>query len=150
MTEPALTAPESGDAASPERSRRGALPGQKGQAPFEPTEDMRTKVRSLAKQFGESGERRIALVLGISRATLRKYFTDDLDLGRAELVQQVAQKFILATIGGWSKTVEVTGKGGGPVRTVDLSRLTPEQLDAYGRLAAAAEGLDPDDVVRPA
>lgn len=39
---------------------------------------------------------------------------------------------------------EHTGKNGGPIETVDLSRLTDEQLEQYGALALAAEGAEPD------
>lgn len=147
---------------------RGAPPGRFGNAPFAPTEEQRLKVRTYAKTFPVHGEHYIARLIGVSRDTLRRHFADDLELGRAEMLASVgsqminralnaeaetvkgdldAQKFILARLGGWTTKVEVGGRGGRPIEHVDLSRLTAEQLEEYGRLAAIAEGLDPEDVV---
>lgn len=39
---------------------------------------------------------------------------------------------------------ELTGRNGGPIEIVDLTRLSAEQLEQYGRLAAIAEGEDPE------
>lgn len=55
----------------------------------------------------------------------------------------------LRLAGKWSpkefgEKVELTGRNGGPIETVDLSRLSQEQLEQYGRLAAIAEGEDPE------
>jgi hypothetical protein len=58
-----------------------------------------------------------------------------------------AIKYALARIGGWSSKLEMSGPNGRPIETVDLSRLSPKQLEEYGRLAAIAEGLDPEGVV---
>lgn len=38
------------------------------------------------------------------------------------------------------------GANGGPIEHIDLSRLTEEELNAYGRLAARVSGLDPDAI----
>ena len=38
----------------------------------------------------------------------------------------------------------LTGENGGPVETVDLSNLSAEELELYGRLAAKAAGQDAD------
>ena len=142
--------------------------GRIGNPPFVPTEEQRAKVRTYAKTFPVHGEHLIARLMGFSRDTLRRHFADDLELGRAEMLASVgsqminralnadsetakgdldAQKFILARLGGWSTKVEMTGKGGRPIEHVDLSRLSAEQLEEYGRLAAIAEGLDPEEVV---
>lgn len=139
-----------------------------GNPPFVATEEQRAKVRAYAKTFPPHAQHHIAVLLGISPDTLQRHFREDLDIGRAEMLASVgaqfinramnataetakgdpdAQKFILARLGGWSTKVELTGKGGGPVEHVDLSRLTPAQLEEYGRLAAIAAGLDPDAII---
>lgn len=144
--------------------------GRIGNPPFVPTEEQRQMVRTYAKTFPVHGEHYIARLIGVSRVTLRTHFADDLELGRAEMLAAVgsqvvnrainasaetvkgdldAQKFILARLGGWTTKIETGDKArqpfGGPA--VDLSRLSAEDLEAYGRLSALAEGLDPDDVV---
>jgi hypothetical protein len=148
--------------------------GRIGNPPFVPTEEQREKVRQYAKTFPIAGERHIAVLMGFSRDTLRRHFGEDLELGRAQMLAAIgaqmvsravnagavgadqqpvakgdldAQKFVLARLGGWSTKVEVAGRDGGPIESVDLSRLTPDQLESYGRLAAAAAGMDPDSVV---
>jgi hypothetical protein len=147
---------------------RGAPRGHFGNPAFVPTDDQRAKVRTLAKAFPPAAEHFIARLIGIERTTLRKYFADDLELGRAEMLAAVAsqfinraldaaaptakgdsdaQKFILARLAHWSSKVEMTGRDGGPIETIDLSRLNAEQLAAYGRLAAIASGVDPDTIV---
>lgn len=143
----------------------GGRGGRIGNPPFVATEEQRTRARALAKAFPPSSEKYIALLLGISVSTLQRHFREDMDHGRAEMLAAIgaqfinramdggsptskgdidAQKFILARLGGWSNKVEVAGHGGGPIEHVDLSRLTDEQLEAYGRLAAIAAGVDPD------
>jgi hypothetical protein len=156
---------------APEREeRRGAPAGQFGNPPFEPTEEQREKVRTYAKTFPEHSNHRIAILLGISRSTLEKHFRHDLDLGRAQMLAAVGaqvinaamnaesetakgdrdlQKFILARLGGWSTKVEMSGKDGRPIETVDLSGMSKAQLREYGRAAAVAAGLDPDEAVGP-
>lgn len=147
---------------------RGAPPGHFGNVPFVPSDEQRQQVRTYAKTFPEHSNHRIAILMGISRSTLEKHFRADLDLGRAQMLAAVGaqvinaalnaeaetakgdrdlQKFILARLGGWSTKVEHSGKDGRPIEHVDLSRLTPEQLEQYGRIAAIAEGMDPEDVV---
>lgn len=150
--------------------RRGAPPGRMGQPPFIPTDEQRAQVRAYAKTFPVNGEHYIAALMGFSRDTLRRHFADDMLLGRAEMLAAVgaqvvnrsmnadnetvkgdldAQKFILARLGGWTTKVEVGDKPGQPfgAPAVDLSRLSDADLAEYGRLAAIAEGLDPDDVL---
>jgi hypothetical protein len=161
MTTTSPEAPETED-------RRGAPAGRFGNVAFVPSDEQRAKVRTLAKTFPEHSNHRIAILVGVSRSTLEKHFREDLDYGRAEMLASVGaqvinaaldsenasakgdrdlQKFILARLGGWSTKVEMSGKDGRPIEHVDLTRLSPEQLDAYGRLAAIAEGKDPDEVV---
>lgn len=156
--------------------RRGAPPGHRGQPPFIPTDDQRAKVRTHAKVFPIHAEHYIAALIGVSLSTLRRHFADDLLLGRAEMLAAVgaqmvnramnaeatdangqliakgdqdSQKFILARLGGWTTKVEVGDKARQPFGgdAPDLSRLSDADLAEYGRLAAIAEGLDPDDVL---
>ena len=138
---------------------------------------MRQKVRTFAQTIPEHSNEQIAILMDMSRSTLEKHFRRDLDLGRAQMVAAVgaqviqralkgddalddkgkpiapgnlqAQFFILARRGGWSAKVEHHGKGGGPIETVDLSGMTPAALREYGRQAAIAMGLDPDETVGP-
>jgi hypothetical protein len=144
--------------------------GRIGNPPFIPTDEQRLQVRAHAKVFPVHAEHYIATLIGISVSTLRRHFQDDLTLGRAEMLASVgaqminrslnadaetvkgdidAQKFILARLGGWTTKVEVGDKARQPFggEPVDLSRLSDRDLAEYGRLAAIAEGLDPDDVV---
>lgn len=143
--------------------------GRIGQAPFMPTDEQRAKVRNYAKTFPLHGEHYIARLMGFSRDTLRRHFAEDMELGRAEMLSSIgaqminralnadaetakgdldAQKFILARLGGWTTKVEVGDRAARPFGgSVDLSRLSDEQLAEYGRLAAIAEGLDPEEIV---
>lgn len=149
---------------------RGAPPGHKGNVAFEPTDAQRQQVRTYAQVFPEHSNQRIATLMGFSRSTLERHFRDDLDLGRAQLLASVGaqvinaalnsghqtakgdrdlQKFILARLGGWTTKVEMSGKDGRPIETVDLSGMSMAQLREYGRAAAVAAGLDPDETVGP-
>lgn len=157
-----------------EDDARGATKGLFGNGPFIPTDDQRLKVRTHAKVFPIHAEHYIAALMGFSLSTLRRHFADDLLLGRAEMLASVgaqfvnramnadatdaqgqriakgdqdSQKFILARLGGWTTKVEVGDKARQPFggEPVDLSRLSDAELAEYGRLAAIAEGQDPDD-----
>lgn len=148
--------------------------GAIGNPPFVPTDRQREEVRNYARVFPVHGEHFIARLIGVSLNTLRKYFADDILLGRAQMLAGIgaqminrafdadrkdaegnvmakgdidAQKFILARLGGWTTKVQI-GEGaekpfGG---SVDLSNLSDEDLAEYGRLAAIAEGLDPEEI----
>lgn len=155
---------------------RGAPKGQFGQPAFVPTDEQRQKVRTYAKTFPMHGEKYIARLIGVSRDTLRRHFAEDIEQGRAEMLATVgsqmisraidgdkrdadgnlvakgdldAQKFVLARLGGWTTKVEIGPEAREPFggNTPDLSRLTDEQLEEYGRLAALAEGLDPEEIL---
>lgn len=148
----------------------GKYGGRIGNVGYQPTEEQRIEVRNYAKCFPVHGEHFIARLMGFSRSTLNNYFEDDLLLGRAQMIAGIgaqminramdagaktaigdieAQKYVLARLGGWTTKVDMfmSGPGGKPVEIVDLSRLTEDELEEYGRLAAVAEGLDPDEVV---
>lgn len=144
--------------------------GAIGNPPFEKTAEQSALVRRLASVFPLHGEHLLAAKVGISRPTLRKYFADELLLGRADMVASVgsqvisrainadavddegnpvakgdleAQKFVLARLGGWTTKVDTSEQGQQPFGgTVDLSNLTDEELELYGALAAKAEGRE--------
>lgn len=154
--------------------RRGAPKGTFGNPPFQPTDEQRARVRQLAKAFPHHAQAHIAALLGISEDTLQRHFPTELELGRAEMLANVgaqmisraidadavgqdgkpiakgdidAQKYVLARLGGWTTKVEIGGRDGRPIEYVDLSRLSAEELEEYGRLAAKAEGLDPETLL---
>lgn len=140
-----------------------------GNPAFVPTDEQRAEVRDLAAKYPPQAQGYIARIMGISKTTLVKYFADDLEAGREEMLAEIggqmiyaakhgrkpdftngdfdAQRFVLARLGGWSQKTEISGPGGGPIEHVDLSRLTADQLEQYGRLAAIAAGLDPDGII---
>jgi hypothetical protein len=134
--------------------------GQIGNPPHIPTDAMRLQVRTLAKVVTQ---RMAAISLGISENTLKKYYAEEWDAGSVEVIATVggmllkraldgdptAQMFILNTRGkeAYSRRTEVTGKDGGAIETIDLSKMTPEQLDDYERLCRATLGIGPDDEI---
>lgn len=155
---------------------RGAPKGKFGNPAFVPTDAQRTQARTLAQTFPMHGEHFIAAKMGISRDTLRRHFADDMTIGRADMLASVgaqminraldaekvdtngkpiakgdieAQKFVLARLGGWTTKVQLGDKAAAPFSApqVDLTRLSEDDLEEYGRLSAIAEGLDPDEVV---
>jgi hypothetical protein len=66
--------------------------------PFQPTEDQRRLVRSLAA-YGNTQEQ-IASVIGVSSRTLRKHFRLELDRAAVEVNSQVAQVLFKKAIAG--------------------------------------------------
>lgn len=159
-----------GDQSKPEGRRREGTEheGRAGNLPFQATEEQRLRVRTLAKAFPEHTNKYIALLMGFSESTLKKHFRHDLDYGRAEMGASIAaqvisaaldanaptakgdrdlQKFVLARRFGWSTAKEEEDKRGQTPGVVDLSKLSKEDLALYGRLAAIAEGLNPEEVV---
>lgn len=148
--------------------RGGSPPGQRGNAAFVPTEQQRNLVRELAKVTHPMNQQAIANRLGISRMTLDRHFAKEIEHGRGELAIALGTqainlamnagaldadgnplskgdpdmlKFVLTRMCGWTQKVEVTGKDGGPVQSVDFSRFSEEQLIQYAKLAAAQRGI---------
>ena len=132
--------------------------GQIGNPPHVVTEEMRIQVRTLAKV---TSQEMAATQLRIGISTLRRHYQAEWDEGLAEAIATVggmvlqralkgdktAQMFFLNTRGkqAYSRRIEHTGKDGNAIETVDLSRMTPDQLDDYERLCRASLGLGPDD-----
>lgn len=117
----------------------GGNGGRIGNPPFVPTDAQRQEVLTLSKV---ASQEIIATILGISVDTLARHFRKELDMGAAQAVAMVGGKllekalkghgpsinFYLATRGkgSYTKRVELTGANGGPIRTFDLSNVSPE------------------------
>lgn len=129
-----------------------------GRPPHQPTPESRARVRRLAKV---ASQEQIARKMGFSVETLVRHYGDewqDAQLGailavKTKLLSQAlrgsvnAQFKFLQMMGAVRQSVELTGPGGGPIQHVDLTRLSREELAEYGRLAAIAEGIDPDSIL---
>lgn len=130
--------------------------------PHVPTDALHARVRSLAKVKTSQGS--LAKELGIGLTEFRRHYVEDWDAGREEAKQALITKLLAQGMAGNTnaamkymiamgmvaptpKRIEHTGKDGGPIQTVDLSRLSAEDLELYGRLAARSEGLDPDAII---
>lgn len=113
--------------------------GRIGNPPFEPTEEQRLQVRTLAKVCSIP---MITQVTGLKKDVLHKYFQRDLDLGKAEAVATIGAKllekamggnltamiFFLRTQGKWNTRVELANPDGTPLmRPYDLSGIPIEQ-----------------------
>ena len=137
------------------RPRKDGTPAQGktgGQKPYEATDEK----RAMAEKMAGLGipQDQIAMVMGISDVTLRKYYRDQLDVGVAKANSLVAQNlfniatsketgavaagiFWMKTRGGWRETVrqEHVGPDGGAIQierkpVVDWQRLSPEAREA--------------------
>lgn len=137
------------------RDRRGCPPGagtvarpngsRIGNPPYVPTDEDRANVRTWIKVADADT---IAGFMGISRDTLDRHYPKELKEGRFEMIATLGAKaiqmamagdrtmliFVLRTQGKWNTRIEVTGKDGGPLRYVDLSKVlesySDEQLEA--------------------
>ena len=123
--------------------RRGAHPGDAGQAEFIPTEEQRLYVRENSRVFTHPI---IAEKMGISNATLYRHFREELNMG-AEDISSVAQSQLIKGIRegnmtaiiwweksrrGMSSQVALTGPDGKPlVPSDDMAKLlgTKERTD---------------------
>lgn len=99
----------------------------------------------------------IAAALNIHDDTLRKHFRYEITTGRERLNGEAirvlmdsltdgsldAAKFVLSRRAGWTErqAVELTGKNGGPIQTLDATALS---TDALRELMAAMNGKDAD------
>lgn len=117
------------------------------------------EVRALAeKRSRESTARK----LGISLAVLKAHYDADYQTGQDEAEEEVMAKLLAQGKAGnanaswkWMARKGLTAPAqsdnpGGDKRnlgTIDLSRLNDRQLEEYGRLAAIAEGIDPDAII---
>lgn len=125
--------------------------------PHEPTDKDRKQV-SLMAGIGLTHDQ-IAMIIGISDETLRKYYSKELELSAAMMNAQVAQNlfsiatgkgagavasaiFWMKTRGGWKEVErkEVTGQDGGPIAlaSVNLRGLNDKELESMQKLLEKA------------
>jgi len=136
-----------------------------GRPLYEPTEKDRRTVEAMAGHGFKHEE--IGGVIGVDAKTLRKHFRHELDTSAVRMLAKVAECVFLRatdmrstrnggnpqasitaaiwiekTRGGRTDRVrtEVTGKDGGPIRTVDVTKLTDEELAAIVAGSAATGG----------
>lgn len=130
---------------------------------FKPTPEQEAQVEALAGYGIRHDE--IGQYLAIDPKTLRKHFRPQLDIGLIKANASVARSLhAMATSGnvaaaifwmkaraGWREKVDVglTGPGGGPIQTFDLTKASNEDLKrlesilATIALAESGEGGDP-------
>lgn len=126
-------------AAAPE----AAVKRKKGQQPYVPTDDARAQVRALSG-FGLP-QTEIAKYLKITRPTLAKYYPDELERARPDLMAMAggglfnalhkketwAIKYVHGTLGrrfGWTERHELSIDFGQALGGADFSRLTSGQF----------------------
>lgn len=124
-------------------TRGGAQPGA-GRPPFVPTDKERQLVCKLSGLGLPQSQIRLLVRDGIALETLLAHFREELDLGKAEANSKIAQTLFQKAVKGdtacliwWTKTqmrwsetqkLELTGAEGGPLKTVDLSKVSTEAL----------------------
>lgn len=146
-----------GGATTPQR-HGGAI----GNPPHIPTQADRERVRTYAKVMSQP---MIAASFEppISIDTLTRHYRAELDAGQREAVATVGAKllakalsgnltamiFYLRTRGGWATQHQVTGPGGGPLQTIDLTAFladkSEEELANFEQFLSAlatAGGID--------
>lgn len=110
-----------------------------------PTEELRKVVENLA--IGGVSYEEIANALEISRNTLTKHYSEELERGpqrfKATVIQKLRNKildedsasifFYLKTQAGWRETnrTEITGEGGGPIRLAAVDRPRKESMEEW-------------------
>ena len=110
--------------------------------PYEPTPETRAQVEALTG-FGIRQDE-ICKFLGITKPTLHKYFRKEIDTSVVKANAAVARSlhkqategnvaaaiFWLKSRAGWREKheVEVSGPGGGPIQTLDATKLSDATL----------------------
>ena len=114
------------------------------QEPHVPTDESRKLVESTSG-LGLPHEQ-IATLVGIDDKTLRKYYRQELDSGKAKANSQIAKTLYNKAVAGdttsliwwtksqmrWSETVkqEVTGAGGEPLQGIQVTFVKPDEAGA--------------------
>lgn len=142
----------------------GAQPGA-GRPPFVPTAEQRALVRELSGLgIPQTQIKLLVRPGGIALETLLEHFREDLDIGKAEANTKMARSLFskgmkgdVASMIWWTKTqmrwsetqkLEVTGANGGPMQTVDLSKVSTEALLELSKAIADAAPEDHDRAPR--
>lgn len=136
--------------------------GRIGNPPHIPTTETRERVQTYAKVMSQQ---MIAASFDppISTDTLQRHYRAELDAGKREAIAAVggrllakamagnltAMIFYLRTQGGWAAKHEISGPGGGPLRTIDLTAFLADKdedecaaIERVLEALAAAGGLD--------
>lgn len=126
-----------------------------GRPAHQPTDQQRRQVEAMAGYGIPHLD--IAAVLGIDRKTLEKHYENELDTGSAKAMAKVGQFlyhtasgaaikdgasysdcvrsaiFWMKVRAGWSEKTqhEITGKDGGPIRTITTEMTAQEAAEAY-------------------
>jgi hypothetical protein len=149
------------DKPTPEKKRKfgGPQPGS-GRPAFVPTDAERELVKKFAG-FGVPHDMIRHLVRdGIALETLYAHFRPELDAGKAVTNTQIAGRLFERAMAGdvtaliwWTKTqmrwsetqkLEVTGAHGGPIQSVDLSKVSTEALLELSKAISDAAPEDHD------
>lgn len=117
-------------APAPKRKNGGGPQPGSGRPPYKPTEQDRKTVEAMSAS-GITQED-ICLVIGVTRKTLRKHFTEELDTAATKANAKIAQSLFNKAIAGdttaaiwwtkarmrWSekKEHELSGPNGGPIQ----------------------------------
>lgn len=141
----------------------GAQPGA-GRPPFVPTPEERELVKKLSGLGLPQNQIRMLVRGGIALETLLEHFRFELDEGKAKTGWDIANALYTKAMKGdvaamiwWTKTqmrwsetqkLEVTGKEGGPIQTVDFSKLSTEALLELSKAIADAAPEDHDRAPR--
>jgi len=124
-------------------------------APHNPTPETQAQVEALSGYGVRHDE--IALYLGIDPKTLRKHYRKQLDAGAVKANVSVARSlhkqateggnvaaaiFWLKARAGWreKQEVELSGPGGGPIQTLDTTKLSDAALKELLSARAAPDG----------
>lgn len=137
----------------------GAMPGA-GRPPFVPTEEERELVKKLAGLGLPQNQIRMLVRGGIALETLLEHFRFELDEGKAQTGWDIANALYTKAMKGdvaaliwWTKTqmrwsetqkLEVTGAHGGPIQSVDLSKVSTEALLELSKAISDAAPEDHD------
>lgn len=122
--------------------------------PHKPTDETRAQVLALVGYGIRQDE--IARFLSVDPKTLRKHYRDELDTGVVAANEAVARSlhkqategnvaaaiFWMKARAGWreKQEVELTGPGGGPIQTLDTSKLSDAALKELLSARAATDG----------
>lgn len=105
--------------------RKKAEPAPKGRPPYEPTDELRAKVKA-AVGFGMKVEQ-IAILIGVSYSTLLKYYGEEIALGRVNMEFQLTGKMYAMAMAGHFGALQYLDKTrNGHVERVKLEHSGPD------------------------
>jgi hypothetical protein len=128
-------------------------------AAYVPSDQVRKRANDLGRIVSLD---QAARMMDVPKATFVRHLKHDWQAGRDAAVVTVRTKLLSQAMAGSVNAqakfltlcgefirppIEPTDSSVGPIKHVDLTRLTEEELEQYGRLAAIAEGIDPDSIL---